>query len=439
MILCSYARAIPGLHMSSEYSVYIILIFLCLLASAFFSSAEVATLSLSRIRVKHLLSQGTRWANILEKFKAHPSIFFSAILLGNTLVMVAAASIATIIAVRILGETLGVLVATIVLTVLVLVLGEVIPKTFAAHNAEKLALAYAVPVQLIIWILYPFVWVLSRIGAGVTRMVGDADEHRTMVDEAEIRTAIDVGEAEGVWKEAEAEMIHKAFEFPDRPVKEVMQTRTEISFIEEGTTLSDFLKIYADHPHSRFPVYRETPDNVTGMLTLKDVLMAIAKNWLHMNDPIDALVKQAYFVPETKRLGELLPEMRDHNYHMAIVIDEFGGVAGIANLEHLAAEIMGSIGDEMATVVREIVPIDANTYEVDGELRIDEVNEELDLHLPEGEYDTVAGFIMSHLGRIPKQGEHFRYRNITIAIKEMRERKIDRVIITREKDASAAA
>jgi len=131
--------------------------------------------------------------------------------------------------------------------------------------------------------------------------------------------------------------------------------------------------------------------------------------------------------------------MRDHNYHMAIVVDEFGGVAGIANLEHLAAEIMGSIGDEMATVVREIVPIDANTYEVDGELRIEEANDELDLHIPEGEYDTVAGFIMSHLGRIPKQGEHFRYRNLKIAIKEMRERKIDRIIVTREKDASSAS
>ena len=424
--------------MNNEYTVYFILIFFCLLASAFFSSAEVSVVSLSRIRVKHLISQGTRWADILDRFQKHPSIFLSAILLGNTLVNIAAASLGTIVAVKLLGATWGALAATIIVTALVLILGEVIPKTFAAHHSEKVALSYAIPIQLIIWILYPFVWVLSRIGVGFTRMVTDVDEHRMTVDEAEIRTAIDVGEAEGVWKDTEAEMIHNAFEFPDRPVKEVMQPRTEISFIEEGTTLDQFMEIYGDHPHARFPVYSGNPDHVVGILSVKDILMAIAKNTTRGNDTIDPLVRQPYFVPETKRLGELLPEMRDHNYHMAIVIDEFGGVAGIANLEHLAAEIMGSIGDEMSTVVREIVPIDANTYEVDGELRIEEANEELDLHLQEGEYDTVAGFILSHLGRIPKQGEHFKYRNLKIAIKEMRDRKIDRIIITREKDASSA-
>jgi CBS domain containing-hemolysin-like protein len=360
-------------------------------------------------------------------------------LLGSNMVQIAAASLATVIAVSMLGETWGAVVATILLTVLVLVFGEVIPKTFAVHHAEKVALVFAAPIQIIIWILFPFVWLLSKIGVGFTRMITDLDGEKASIDEAEIRTAIDVGEAEGVWKEAEADMIHNAFEFPDRPVKEVMQPRTEIAFIEEGTTLDEFLEVYRDHPHARFPVYSDTPDNVTGILTIKDVLMAIARGATHGDDKVDNLVKTAFFVPETKRLGELLPEMRDHNYHMAVVVDEFGGVAGIANLEHLAAEIMGSIGDEMSAVVKEIVPIDANTYEVDGELRIEDANEELDLHLPEGEYDTVAGFILSHLGRIPRQGEHFRYRSLKIAITEMKDRKIERVTITREIDAQAAS
>jgi len=294
-------------------------------------------------------------------------------------------------------------------------------------------------VQLLIWILYPIVWVLNKIGAGFTRMVTDAGEARLTVDEAEIRTAIDVGEAEGVWKETEADMIHKAFEFPDRPVSDVMQPRTEISFIEEGTLLEEFLKIYSEHPHSRFPVYHETMDNVTGMLTVKDVLMAMANNENHEQDPVDRLVRQAYFVPETKRLGEVLAEMRDSNFHMAIVIDEFGGVAGIANLEHLASEILGSIGDEMSTNEKEITPIDANTFEIDGGLRVEEANDELELDLPSGDYDTVAGFILSHLGRIPKQGEHFRYRDIKIAITEIVNRKIERITITREKNAPPSA
>jgi CBS domain containing-hemolysin-like protein len=174
------------------------------------------------------------------------------------------------------------------------------------------------------------------------------------------------------------------------------------------------------------------------MLTVKDVMMAMARNSIDMNDPVDMLVRPAYFVPETKRLGEMLAEMRDNNFHMAIIIDEFGGVAGIANLEHLAAEIMGSIGDEMAANEKEITPIDANTNEIDGGLRIEEANDELDLDLPAGEYDTVAGFILSHLGRIPHQGEHFKFRDLKIVITEMKDRKIERITVTREKNAAAA-
>lgn len=421
--------------MVSDHGTYFILIFVCLILSAFFSSAEVAVISVSRIRVKHLLSHDVKFADILESFKANPGIFLSAILLGNNLVNIAIAAMATIIAVNLLGEGLGALVATIITTLILLIFCEVIPKTIAAHHNEKLALAFAIPIQLLIWILYPFVWTLNKIGAGFTRIVTDSTEIRPTIDEAEIRTAIDVGEAEGVWKDTEADMIHRAFEFPDRPVRDVMQPRTEISFIEEGTTLDEFLKIYSEHPHSRFPVYRDLPDNVIGMLTVKDVLMAMAKNEIKSDDTIDNLVRQAYFVPETKRLGELLTEMRDHNYHMAIVIDEFGGVAGIANLEHLAAEIMGSIGDEMTATEKEIKPIDANTFEIDGGLRIEEANDELELGLPEGDYDTVAGFILSHLGRIPNQGEHFKYRDLTIAITQIANRKIERITITREKNA----
>lgn len=423
--------------MDSQHSLFFVLIFICLLLSSFFSSAEVAIISISRIRVKHLLSNNVKFADLLDKFKDNPGIVLSAILLGNNLANIAIASMSTIIFVRLMGENMGAVVATIVVTVVVLIFGEVIPKTVASHNYEKLALAFSIPVQLIIWALLPFVWVLNKIGAGFTRIVSDSGESKLTVDEAEIRTAIDVGEAEGVWKETEADMIHRAFEFPDRPVRDVMQPRTEISFLEEGTTLNEFLEIYSEHPHSRFPIYHDVPDNVTGMLTVKDVLMAMAKNEVTKGDTIDALVRQAYFVPETKRLGELLSEMRDHNYHMAIVIDEFGGVAGIANLEHLASEILGSIGDEMKIDEKEITPIDANTYEIDGGLRVEEANDQLELELPEGEYDTVAGFILSHLGRIPDQGEHFKYRDLTIAISEIVNRKIERITITKEKNAPA--
>lgn len=425
--------------MDGSHTLYFVIIFICLILGAFFSSAEVAIVSISRMRVKHLLSNDVKFADILESFKAQPGIFLSAVLLGNNLANIATASLATVIAVQLLGETMGALVATILTTIIILVFCEVVPKTISSHHSEKLALAYTIPIQLIIWILYPFVWVLNKIGAGFTRMVTAADVIKPTVDEAEIRTAIDVGEAEGVWKDTEADMIQKALEFPDMPVKDVMLPRTEVAFIEEGTKLNEFLEIYSEHPQSRFPVYQETPDNVIGLVTIKDVLMGIAKGEIKPEDPVDKLVRHAYFVPTTKRLGEMLVEMRDHNYHTAVVIDEFGGVAGIANLEHLAAEIMGSMGDEMTAVEKEITPIDANTYEVDGGLKVDEANEELDLDLPTGEYDTVAGFILSHLGRIPRQGEHFRYRDLKITITELANRKIERITITREKDVPPAS
>jgi len=264
------------------------------------------------------------------------------------------------------------------------------------------------------------------------------EEEKPTISEEEFRTAISVGEEEGIWEEEEAEMLHSAFEFADRPVHEVMQPRTEVAWVEQGITLAKFLGVYRHQPFSRFPVYKKTRDNVVGVLSIKDVLMALANDKLKTDSSIDELVRPVHFVPETKRLGELLAEMRDNKYHIVVVVDEFGGTAGIATLEHLTAEIMGTIGDELAGKDEDIVTINANTFEVDGGLRIEDANEELDLDLPDGDYDTVAGFILSHLGRIPKQGEHLRYKDLKLAILEMRDRKIERILVTKEKDAAPA-
>jgi putative hemolysin len=217
-----------------------------------------------------------------------------------------------------------------------------------------------------------------------------------------------------------------------------MQPRTEVTWVRQGTTLEGFLEIYKQYPFSRFPVYKGTTDNVVGVISIKDVLMAQANKSLDPHDSIDELVRPVHFVPETKHLGELLAEMRDNNYHMVAIVDEYGGVAGIAALERLTQEIMGVIGDELAGKEKDFVPIDAHTCEVDGGVRIEDANEELDLDLPGGEYETVAGFILSHLGRIPKQGENLKYKDYKITIAEMKGRKIEKIQITREKDAAPA-
>lgn len=432
------AGYLAGYYMESINSSYLILFVICLVLSAFFSSAETAFVSLPKLRIKHLLSIKRKRAELLERLVDEPSKLLAAILLGNNLVNVAAAALGTLMAVSAVGPAWGALVATIVVTTLILVFGEVIPKTFASQHAEGVALAYTGPIKLIIWILYPFVWVLNHIGLGFTRMVTEVEENKKVITEEEIRTAITVGEAEGVWEEDEAEMLHKAFEFADRPVKEVMQPRTDVSWLEEGMSLAAFLEVYRQSPFSRFPVYKGTPDSVVGVLSIKDVLMSQANNSFDIDGIIDDLVRPVHFVPETKLLGDLLAEMRDNNYHMVVVIDEFGGAAGIATMEHLAAEIMGSVGDELAEREEEFVTIDANTFEVDGGLRIEDANEELGLDLPYGDYETIAGLILSYLGRIPKQGEQLMYKDLTLTILEMRERKVERILVTKEKDAASA-
>jgi putative hemolysin len=404
--------------------------------SGFFSSAETAFMSLSKLRVKHLVSTRTKSADRLEKITNEPGKFLAAILLGNNLVNVAAAALGTLMAISFVGVAWGALVSTVAVTILVLIIGEVIPKTFAAHNAERVALLYTRPIGFVLLIFYPFVLVLNRIGVGFTRMVAEQDENKTVVSEEEIRTAITVGEAEGVWEEAEAEMIHKVFEFADRPVREAMTPRTEIVWLEQGTSIALFFDTYKQYSHSRFPVYKGNTDTVVGVLLIKDVLRAQADNNVTRESPIDELMRPAYFVPETKHLGTLLSEMRDNHYNMVIVVDEFGGVAGMITIEQLLEEIVGGIRDELADEDQDIVSIDANTFEVDGTLRIEEANEELKLDLPEGEYETMAGFVLSHLGRIPRQGERFIFRNLKLAMLEMRGMKIERILITKEEDAA---
>ncbi|MBM3172231.1 MAG: HlyC/CorC family transporter [Chloroflexi bacterium] len=420
-----------------NFTLYLVLFLVSLGAAAFFCSAETAFIGMQKLRLQHLIHKSHRKAKLIQEIVERPEKFLATVLLGINFFETAVATLGTVMAVALWGENLGAAIATIVITILTLIFAEFIPKSLAARYGERIALSYAGLIKFISVMLYPFVWMLNHIGLRFTRLIRE-DEDKHTISEEEFRTAITVGEAEGIWEEEEAEMLHSAFEFADRPVHEVMQPRTEVAWVEQGTTLAKFLGVYRHQPFSRFPVYKKTRDNVVGVLSIKDVLMALANDKLKTDSSIDELVRPVHFVPETKRLGELLAEMRDNKYHIVVVVDEFGGTAGIATLEHLTAEIMGTIGDELAGREEDIVTINANTFEVDGGLRIEEANEELDLDLPEGDYDTVAGFILSHLGRIPKQGEHLRYKDLKLAILEMRDRKIERILVTKEKDAAPA-
>ena len=412
---------------------------LCLALSAFFSSAEAAFISLPKLRIRYLAESGVKGARQLAKAADRPGRFLATVLLGNNLVNVAAATLGAIMAVAVFGFPWGPIIATVGVTALILVFGEVIPKTLAVHRAQRLSLLYINPVRIIEWCLYPFVLALDRIGLGFIKMVAETEEDRKLVSEGEIRSVISAGEDEGVVEEDEAKMLHKVFEFTDCPVSKIMIPRMEIAWVEQGMKLSDFLAIYVQAPYSRFPVYKDNTDNVVGILFAKDVLMKLTDNCASEEIVIDDLIRPAHFVPESKHLGELLTEMRDGGYHVVIVVDEFGGIAGMVTLRQLTEEIVGDMRHELIKEDKDFVVTGDNAFQLDGGFRVEEANDELGLGLPLGDYETVAGFILSRLGRIPRQGEQLKYRNLKFVITEMRGVKIEKVMVTREKDATPAS
>ncbi|XUX00296.1 MAG: hemolysin family protein [Dehalogenimonas sp.] len=416
-------------------SIYIILLIICIALVAFFSSAETAFIALQRFRLQHLAENKVKGADTIKKIVETPERMFSTILLGDNFVNIAAASLATVLAIEAFGERYGIIVASLGLTVILLIFGDVVPKTFAARHAEKVSLAYAGPVKFLSWLFKPGVAVLSWIASGFMKLSGAGSTyHRSLFNEDEIRTMIDVGHKEGAVGPVQAEMLQAVFDFRDRPVSEVLVPRPEVVAVEKGTALQNFFDIYQKSPMSRFPVFEENMDNVVGILSIKDVLMAQARGEIKPEEPIDSLVRPAYFAPESKPIGALFNEMRDKNFRMCIVIDEHGGTAGIVSLSRLMEEIVGPVGDELSKVEKEYEPINEFTFQVDGGMRVADANEELDLGLPEDpSYETVAGFIMKRLGQIPRQGQVLKYQNLKLVISGMRGRKIEEILITKEK------
>ena len=425
--------------MSSMETLYLVFLFVCLLLSAFFSSAETAFISLQQVKLKHEVNTKVKGAERVGRMVERPERLLSTILLGNNLVNTAAVALATALAVSFWEEKQGILIATIGMTVVLLIFAETTPKTIAVHRAERLSRVFARPIEVLSWLFTPFVVVLSWIASGFSKLAGVTPVPRSLASEEEIRTMISVGHNEGEVEEAEAKMLHKVFDFGDRPVREVMVPRPEVICIEQGSTVADFFAIYAESPLSRFPVFQENMDNVVGILAIKDILMAEAKGTIDKQSVIDDLVRPAYFTPETKRVGELFTEMRDKNYRMCVVVDEFGGTAGIASLSRLVEEVVGPVGDELAAVEKDYEAINAYTFEIDGGMRIEEANEEMELDLPEGDYETVAGLILDLLGRIPRPNEQLRYKDLKLVITEMRGVKIEKILLTKEGHAASAS
>lgn len=419
--------------MDSINVLYLILALLCVGASAFFSSSEIAFISLQKIRLRHMESQGIARAGHIAKILERPERFISTVVLGNNFVNTSAAALGTAIAISLWGnQGTAVIVATVVVTISLLLMGEVIPKIVGAQHSERIALLYVTPVTFLSWLLSPVAAVLEWVGNTVSKLIGGTPTHRAIITEEEIRAMISVGKEEGVVEETEAKMLHNVFEFGDHPIAEVVIPRTDVVWVAKGTRVADFLKVYSQYPHTRFPVYEDTTDNVVGAFSIKDMLMAQAKGEIENETLIDGLVRSVIFAPETKRIGGLFAEMQSKGNQMAVVVDEYGGISGIVTLKQLLAQVVGRFGDELSRLSQEFQAIDEHTYDVDGSMRIDEVNETVGLNLPGGDYETIAGLVLHRLGHIPKEGEQIRHGNLKLVVKEMKGLKIEKVRIVKE-------
>ena len=407
----------------------ILVLFLAL--SAFFSSSETAFLALQRVRLIHLVRTGVPGARRVSRMAEHPERFLSTVLLGNNLVNTAAAALGTALVISLLGNVnSSILIATGGVAFLLLIFGEVVPKTFAARHAERFAFAIVPPLQMVEWILFPVVWVLRHFSSLIFRITGTSGE-RSLVTEQEIRSLISVGKEAGAVEASEAEMLEKVFHFGDHHVAEIMTPRREIVSIERYTTLGEFLDIYVEQYHTRFPVFEGSVDNVIGLLSVKDVLKAQREEQLKQEDDVTHLLRTAHFVPETKTVRSLFSELQEREQSMAMIVDEFGGIAGLATLKQLLSVIVGPVGEEGQPLETQYASVDENTFLLDAGLSITQITDQLDLDLPLGEYQTLAGFVLERLGHIPKVGDHLDHGDLRFTVREMDGVKIEQIEVLR--------
>ena len=400
--------------------------------SAFVSGSEVALLGLSHLRRRHLAAGKGRREAAFDRLMADPERFLITILIVNTLSSVAAAALVTVF----VSETFDsyvLAIATGVVTLVLLTFGEVAPKAFAARNAERWALAAAPVILALQKGLFPLVWVYERLTRRMLHREG-ADAAAVFRSPEEIRTLISLGAEQGVLEHQEEDMLQSVMEFSETTAREIMVPRIDMTAVPGDATLDHIKAFVLDSGFSRIPVYQGSLDNVIGLLHAKDMLLHYVDKKPGSNH-VRELMREAYFVPESKKLDNLLAEMREKRIHMAIVIDEFGGTAGLITLEDVIEEIVGDIFDEYDLRHEPIRKLDPWTAVVDARTHVADVNHALGLDIPEDEsYDTVAGFVYHQLGRLGKEGEVVHGPGFDLVVEKVTNRRILRARIVRHKD-----
>ncbi len=418
----------------------IAILVVCILGVAFFSSAEAAILSVSRIRVRNLAEKGHGRALALQRLVGpKQEAFLGTVLLLSSFLTIIASSIWTVLAFQVLttrhlASTGGLLVASLMMTFLIVLFGEIAPKTLSVAQAERYSLLVAVPIEGVVAVSAPVVRTFTLLTAGIVRIFGWAFNashlpQSPFVTDDEIRMLADVGEEEGTIEADENEMIHGVLELGDTRVREIMVPRIDIQCVSAEATLGEALDRIVRTGHSRIPVFRETSDNIVGILYAKDLLPLLVSPNPPEHLP-SSYVRPAIYIPESKRVDDLLTEMRRAKNHMVIVMDEYGGTAGLVTIEDILEEIVGEIQDEYDT--EEELPVQHQldgSIVVDGKLPIDEVNELMETDLPTGEFDTIGGFVVGQLGRAPVPGEEVSYDGLRLVVEAVEARRLLRVHI----------
>ena len=431
---------------TGNLALQLLLLLALILCNAFFAASEIAIISLNDSKIRKMAEDGHKKARLVLALTEDSSRFLATIQIGVTLAgfftsALAAQSLAepfsawlqsVIPAAKAHGELLfsiSTVLITLLMSYFTLVLGELVPKRIAMQKTESIAFGVAPVLRTIAVITKPFVKLLSASTNLVVRLFGldpHADEEE--VTEEEIRMMVDVGEEKGVIEGSQKEMINNIFEFDDITAEDIMTPRTDVYALDVNDPIEEALSIAMQEGYSRLPVYEEDIDHVFGVLYVKDLLPYVGK-LLPESLSLRDFARPIYFVPGTKRCGELFSEMTEKHLQMSVVVDEYGGVAGIVTMEDLLESIVGNIQDEFDHEEEDITQTGEHSFEVDGSTAIEELNDMLDVKLPEGDYDTLGGFIMDRLGRIPTEQETVTYENLAITVLKMDDRRIDTVHI----------
>ena len=408
---------------SSDYIQLLILILLIGL-SAFFSSAETALTTVNKIRIRNLAEAGDKSAVTLTKVLEDQGKMLSAILVGNNVVNLTASSMSTTLAMNIWSNK-AVGVATCVLTLVILVFGEISPKTISTLYSEKISLKYAKFIYLFMTVMTPVIYAVNVLSSGFLRLVHvDPNRKQEAITEDELRTIVEVSHEEGVIESEEKKIINNVFDFGDSVAKDIMVPRIDMAMVEVDATYDELIDIFREEKYTRMPVYEETTDNVIGIINMKDVLLIDRNEEFHIRD----LLREPLYTYEYKNTAELMVEMRQTSNNMIIVLDEYGATAGMITLEDLLEEIVGEIRDEYdEDEEQELVKVGPGEYVVEGSMKLDDLNDQLELELESEDYDSIGGLIIGQLDRLPEEGESVVCDGIRLVVDRLDKNRIDRV------------